>query len=113
MRALQTDVREEKLPKWAAEALTDLRRKVTELETDIHNLVSKTTVAPFFLQRFQTTNPYYLPENQRLLFDWKHTKLDLNLREAKHGRLTIYSLEGSLIVHPRGANVVELESERR
>lgn len=110
LSAMEADPREDKLPRWAVEKLQTLRHVTQGYADEIKGLTGKTVKSSFYLERFGSPDRFYLPQGQRLIFEDAHSRIEITGRYGEKGRLTIYSLENSLIVLPSASNVITVES---
>jgi hypothetical protein len=111
--AMEVDPREDKLPKWAVEKLHTLRLVAQGYADEIKGLTGKTEKSAFYLERFGSPDRFYLPQGQRLIFEEAHSRIEITARYGEKGKLTVYSLENSLLVRPSASNVITVESEQR
>ena len=114
-KAIHPDPREDKLPVWAREAISGLRRCAMDAMTELAHLKSGTVPSPFYLQAWDGDGRYYLPrESGRLMFsgeDREPLQLLLPQQESDKGWLTISGGTHGLIIKPVASNVLKVRNQ--
>lgn len=109
-KALSEDQRESKLPAWAREKLTDMRRATTESVAQLSALKAGTERGPFWLEAWDDNARYYLPANAgRLMFGVPGGRSRLSLSPGDNCYwLNISSNGCEIMAAPQAANALRI-----
>lgn len=112
-RALEVDPREDKLPVWAKEKLTTLRRAATEARNELGNLRGGTEPGRFWLEDWNHGQRFYLPKNAgRLMYGDPHTGSELEFSISSQSPEGWLSITGhGVIVAPWVSNVLLIKGQ--
>lgn len=113
-KALSEDPRESKLPAWAREKLTDMRRATTESVAQLSALKAGTERGPFWLDPWDRIGRFYLPRSGgRLVFGDPDGKMSLDLSariDSNDHWLDINSNGAGVIATPHASNVLRVRA---
>jgi len=110
------DPREAKLPKWAQESLSGLRRELASAERRVDALRGRNPGTNTFLLDYGTLQDFTLPRNARIDFRLEvpgiqHARTAIQVYIEQTGRLRVQG-DSALLVHPSASNSLTLELER-
>ena len=110
-KALEIDPREDRLPAWARDKLSTMRRAASEAAAELAALKTGTEPASFWLQSWDDEKRFYLPKNSgRVMFGQGETELQLSENFGGGGGyvgwLSVSGGPGGIVVAPHSSNVV-------